>query len=241
MRNSKPHFVLILLLGLVVLTTACAKKVGKIAPPPPPAPVAPTGTLSASRSTIPAGQSTELTWQTSNANEINITGLGVVPPAGSRSVTPSISTTYVLTAKAPGGVTEASARVTVNSSPASASAAPSEEELFAKSIKDVFFDYDRYEVRSQDLPVTQTDASFLAQHPAVKVLIEGHCDDRGSDEYNLALGASRANAVKQALQAQGISADRITTVSYGKEKPFCRDDNETCWQQNRRDHFAFQR
>jgi peptidoglycan-associated lipoprotein len=240
-KNMKKIQAVILLLGLSLLTTACAKKVAKTAPPSPPPPAVPTATLSASSSTIQSGQSTELNWQTSNANEITITGLGTVPPSGSRSVTPSGSITYTLTAKGPGGVGEANARVTVNPASTTASVSPSDEELFGRSVKDIFFDYDHYEIRSQDLPVTQGDASFLAHHPAVKVLIEGHCDDRGSDEYNLALGASRANSVKQALQAQGVSADRITTVSYGKEKPFCNDDNETCWQQNRRDHFAFQR
>jgi peptidoglycan-associated lipoprotein len=104
----------------------------------------------------------------------------------------------------------------------------------------VFFDYDRYNLRADETPVTQNDAAFLAQHPNVRVVIEGHCDDRGSEEYNLALGASRADTVKNALEQQGVSADRIKTVSYGKEKPFCSQDDEQCWQQNRRDHFVFQ-
>jgi len=102
----------------------------------------------------------------------------------------------------------------------------------------VYFDYDKSGVRSDQAPVAQNDAAFLAQHPAINVVIEGHCDDRGSEEYNLALGDSRANAVKNALLAEGVTADRIKTVSYGKEKPFCSQENEQCWQQNRRDHFS---
>lgn len=113
-----------------------------------------------------------------------------------------------------------------------------EDELFAKSVKDVYFDYDKSGLRSDQASAAQNDAGFLSQHPEVKVVIEGHCDDRGSEVYNLALGDSRANAVKNALLAEGVSEDRVKTVSYGKEKPFCAQDNEQCWQQNRRDHFS---
>ena len=89
--------------------------------------------------------------------------------------------------------------------------------------------------------LSKTMRAFLSQHPSIKVLIEGHCDDRGSEEYNIALGTSRAESVKRALVQEGIAADRIRTVSYGKEKPFCTQDDEQCWQQNRVDHFAFDR
>jgi peptidoglycan-associated lipoprotein len=89
--------------------------------------------------------------------------------------------------------------------------------------------------------VAQSFAPFLQQHPSINVLVEGHCDDRGSDEYNIAPGASRAESVKQSLLQQGVSADRIKTISYGKERPFCSQDNEQCWQQNRVGHFAFER
>ena len=78
----------------------------------------------------------------------------------------------------------------------------------------------------------------LSAHPKLKIVIGGYCDDRGSTEYNLALGENRANAVKQALVAAGVNADRMRTVSYGKEKQFCTEENEQCWQQNRRAGFA---
>ena len=122
-----------------------------------------------------------------------------------------------------------------------ATPSPSDEDLFARSVKDIFFDYDKANVRSDEGPVTRQNAAFLTQHPGIHVLIEGHCDDRGSEEYNLALGSSRAESVKEALLQQGVSANQIKTTSYGKEKPFCSQDNEQCWQQNRVGHFAFQR
>jgi peptidoglycan-associated lipoprotein len=85
----------------------------------------------------------------------------------------------------------------------------------------------------------QSNAAFLTQHPNFNFTIEGHCDERGSIEYNIALGDSRANTTKNALTAAGVSANRINTISYGKERPFCTEHNEACWQQNRRDHFVY--
>jgi peptidoglycan-associated lipoprotein len=96
-------------------------------------------------------------------------------------------------------------------------------------------------IRSTEVPTVQNDEAFLSQHPSIKVLIEGRCDDRGSEEYNIALGTNRAESVKRALVLAEISADRIRTASYGKKKPFCTQDNEQCWQQNRVDHFAIER
>jgi len=113
--------------------------------------------------------------------------------------------------------------------------------LFAKNVKDVWFDYDKADIRSDQTLTAQNDASFLLQHPSIKVLVEGHCDNRGSEEYNLALGTSRAESLKRTLLEQGVSADRVQTMSYGKEKPFCTQDNDQCWQQNRVDHFSVAR
>jgi peptidoglycan-associated lipoprotein len=152
---------------------------------------------------------------------------------------PSSSVTYTLTAKGPGGTQDATARVTVNAKVAEATVPqPSDEDLFAQNVKDVLFDYDKADIRSDQATRAETDAAFLAQHPSIKVVLEGHCDDRGSEEYNLALGTSRAESLKKTLLAEGISADRIKTISYGKERPFCSQDNEQCWQQNRVDHIA---
>jgi peptidoglycan-associated lipoprotein len=241
-RNTKTY-ALVATLAVALSLAGCAKKVAKVQPPSPPAPApAPTATLAANPSAVQAGQSSTLTWQTSNANEITIAGLGTLPASGSRSVTPSTSTTYTLVAKGPGGSNEADARVTVTAAPmANATPSPSDEDLFSKNVKDVFFDYDKYAIRTDEAPVVQNDEAFLAQHPSIKVLVEGHCDDRGSEEYNIALGASRAESVKRTLVQEGLASDRIRTVSFGKEKPFCTEDNEQCWQQNRVDHFAFDR
>ena len=243
MQKRTTTLALLAALASALLLAGCNKKVAKVTPPPPPAPAptAPTATLAATPSVIQQGQPTLLTWQTSNANEITIAGLGTVPPSGSRSITPSESTTYTLVAKGPGGTKDVSARVTVNPVIAKATPSPTDEVLFAKNIKDVFFDYDKSAIRSGEAPTVQNDGAFLSQHPGIKALIEGHCDDRGSEEYNIALGASRAESAKQALVQQGVPAGRIRTVSYGKEKPFCTEDNEQCWQQNRVDHFVFER
>jgi peptidoglycan-associated lipoprotein len=240
MRVAKTQlFTLAALITAMTVTTACSKKTAKVTPPPPPPPAAPTVSLEASPSVIQQGQSTTLTWHSNNAQEVTIAGLGPLPAEGSRQVTPDVSTTYTAVAKGPGGSQEASARVTVNAA-AATQASSNDSDLFAKNIQDVFFDYDKYSLRADQSSVAQKDASFLAQHPDIKVLIEGHCDDRGSDEYNLALGASRAEAVKQALENYGIAGERIKTVSLGKERPFCNEQNDQCWQENRRDHFAAQ-
>ena len=222
---------------------ACNKHVAKVTPPPPPPPAAPTATLAANPIVIQYGQSTTLTWQTANANDITILGLGTVPASGSRSIAPNMSTTYTLVAKGPGGTDDASTRVTVNPAPAAqvVTPQPSEADLFAKNVKDLFFDFNKANVRPDEVPVANNDAQFLDQHPDIKIMVEGHCDDRGSEEYNIALGVNRANTLKQSLEQEGVSADRINTISYGKEKPFCTADNEQCWQQNRRDHVVFER
>jgi peptidoglycan-associated lipoprotein len=105
-------------------------------------------------------------------------------------------------------------------------------------VKPVFFDYDSYDVRPDAQSTIQANANFLNQHPELKVVVGGYCDERGSTEYNLALGENRANAAKQALVTAGVSPDRLRTVSYGKEKQFCTDHTEACWQQNRRSQFT---
>jgi peptidoglycan-associated lipoprotein len=98
----------------------------------------------------------------------------------------------------------------------------------------VHFDYDKYSVLDADKATLQRQAAWLAKFPNIKVTVEGHADERGTREYNIALGARRANAVKEYLVSLGVSAARIDTVSYGKEKPICSESNESCWAQNRR-------
>ena len=189
------------------------------------------------------GQSTTLTWTTQYATDVTIDQLGKVDPSGSRTVLPSESTTYRLIAKNDTGTQEATARVTVNAPPpppTNQNGNETEAQLFASNMQDVFFDYDSYDVTQQYQQVLSADARFLQQHPNIKFTIEGHCDERGSTEYNLALGDNRANSTKQALVSLGIPASRIRTISYGKEKPFCTESTEACWSQNRRAHFVYQ-
>lgn len=227
-----------ILVGVLSLA-GCNKKAAKATPPSPPPPVAPTATLAANPAVVEQGQATTLTWNTENASDIAIAGIGAVSGSGSKTITPSSSTTYTLTAKGPGGTRDASTRVTVNQKVAQAPPPSlSDADLFARNVKDVLFDYDKSNIRSDQAPTAHDDAAFLSQHPSIRVTLEGHCDDRGSEEYNLALGTSRAESLKQSLLQQGISAERIKTISYGKEKPFCAQDNEQCWQQNRVDHLS---
>jgi peptidoglycan-associated lipoprotein len=228
------------ILATTLFLTACSsKKLTTTKQPTAPAPVAPTATLTAAPGSIEQGQSTTLSWQTTDATQIAIDGLGTVPASGSRLIAPGSTQTYILTATGAGGSTEARATVTVNPKAAKATPVVTGGDSLAM-IKDVFFEFDRSTIRAADLPVTQNDAHLLAQHPETSVLIEGHCDDRGSEEYNLALGVSRASAMRNVLIQQGVDAGRIKTVSYGKEKPFCTQEDESCWQQNRRDHVVVQ-
>jgi peptidoglycan-associated lipoprotein len=236
---------LIVALGALLTLGACGKKATPPPPPPPPAPPAPTASVSVSPNSVQAGQAASLTWQTSNATDVSIDGIGAVQPNGSQSVTPSDSTTYHLVAKGAGGSQEATARLTVTQPPPPPPPPPTptvtDEDLFSQNIKDVYFDYDKSDVRGDQQSSVQADVAFLNQYTNINITIEGHCDERGSTDYNLALGDQRASAVKNVLTAGGISASRIKTISYGKEKPFCTESNEACWQQNRRGHFVYQK
>ncbi len=105
-------------------------------------------------------------------------------------------------------------------------------------LKDAFFDFDKADLRDDARSALASDAQWLKQYGAIKVLVEGHCDERGTEEYNLSLGQKRASAVKEYLVSLGVEGSRVNTVSYGKARPFCTDHDETCWQQNRRGHFV---
>jgi len=242
-RQTLKALATVIALAAILVLGACKKKTAPPPPPPPPPAASPTAAISASPDTVQQGQSATLTWQTSNATDVSIDGIGAVQPSGSQSVSPTDSTTYHLVAKGAGGTQEASTRLTVTQPPPPAATAPSptDEDLFGRNVKDIYFDYDKSNIRADQDASIQADMVFLNQHPNVNFTIEGHCDDRGSTEYNLALGDQRASSVKNALTTSGISAGRIKTISYGKEKPFCLEENEACWQQNRRGHFVYQK
>jgi peptidoglycan-associated lipoprotein len=105
-------------------------------------------------------------------------------------------------------------------------------------LTDIHFDYDAFTITPQDGEIMKTNAAWLKSHLGTRVQVEGHCDDRGSEEYNIALGARRAQTGKDYLATLGVASDRISTISYGKELPLCHEENENCWAQNRRDHFV---
>lgn len=230
------------LLGFVVVIAGCSHKVA--VQPPAPAPVAtppaqPSVTLDASRTNITQGQSVTLRWSSTNATSVRVTPqVGSVAAQGAMTVTPGESTTYTAMATGPGGTATATARVTVSVAAAAvAPRQPSLEEMFTKDVQDAFFDYDKADIRADARTALSSTAEFLRSYPQVSVVIEGHCDERGSTEYNVALGDRRSDSAKEFLVAQGISANRIQTVSYGKERPFCTQSDESCYQQNRRAHF----
>lgn len=244
---------------LMTLTLAgCKKKVAATPPPPPPAkptevqppppPAAPViNEFSAEPSSIDRGQSATLKWSVGNATEISINqGIGTVQGNGTRRVFPSDSTEYILTARGPGGNANARASVNVAAPPPPAPAPTVAKEdigtRLSKDVQDAYFDYDSNSIRADARNVLQQDADALKRilndFPSASIVVEGHCDERGSAEYNLGLGDRRATAAKDFLVQLGVPADRLKTISYGKERPQCTEGNEDCWQRNRRAHFA---
>jgi len=184
-----------------------------------------------------------------NATDLDLQPeVGKVQASGSSSVTPQDSTTYTITATGPGGTQSATARVTVTIPPPPPPPPPpvkevTDDELFAQNVKDAYFDYDKANIRADAETALTGDANFLKEHQSIKFTIEGKCDERGSEEYNLGLGDKRATAAKNYLVNAGVGADRISTISYGKDRSVtsCNqsDKTEDCWQQNRVDHFHY--
>jgi peptidoglycan-associated lipoprotein len=231
---------LLALFGSAVLVSGCNKKVTPPPPPPAPAPTParPTVTLQANPTTINKGESSTLTWNSTDATQLSIDpGVGTVTAEGSTKVTPSDSTTYTITANGPGGSATATAAVSVNAPAPPPTPAPAATP-FEQAVHDAYFDYDKADIRADSREALAQTAEYLKANPSIRVTIEGHCDERGSTEYNLGLGDRRSAAVKEYLVSLGVSADRMNTVSFGKEKPFCLEHNDTCWQQNRRGHFV---
>ena len=246
-RHGRLYAAFVSIVALLAVA-GCHKKQS---PPPPPPPItstaAPTADITATPTSVNPGDSVILVWHTQNATDISIEGMGAVASSGTQTVHPTESTNYHLIARGDGGTTDATARVTVGSG--NANAAPSgnmnegdvDDATFHQNVQDIFFDYDSYDVNATSTATITKDASYLSAHPRLKIVLGGYCDERGSTEYNLALGENRANAAKQALVSAGISPDRIRTVSYGKEKQFCTEHDESCYQQNRRAQFAVDR
>jgi len=236
------------LLGLMVLGAlqgGCKKNVAATPSAAAPTPAAqPTVTLNASPTSVNPGQTVTLSWSSTNATDLDIEpGVGKVAPQGATPVNPTTSTTYTITATGAGGSATATAHVEVGANaaartPGGGSERPNMSELFSQNVSDVFFDLDKSDLRDDARMALTKDAEFLRSYPQVHVSLEGHCDERGSTEYNLGLGQRRAEASKNFLISLGISTDRMETTSWGKERPFCGEHTEECWQQNRRAHFV---
>jgi peptidoglycan-associated lipoprotein len=250
-----------LLLALVLIAFASGCKPKK-PPPPPPPPVAerapepaprvdrPTiNNFTAEPSTIERGQSSTLSWSISNATDMSInSGIGAVQSQGQRQVFPTNTTTYALTVRGPGGNDSRSVTVTVSSPPPPPPPVTNRPPtldpglLLQQQSQDAFFDYDKSDIRPDARDALTHNAGLLkqifAQDPNFTVVVEGHCDERGSAEYNLALGDRRSSAAKDMLVQLGVPGDRIRTISYGKERPQCTEATEDCWQKNRRAHLS---
>jgi peptidoglycan-associated lipoprotein len=249
-------------MGLVLIASSCGKKTPIPPPPPPgPAPVArnngPTtpgkpvvADFSVEPSTIERGQSAVLRWNVTGATNVAINnGLGTVTANGNRRIQPTDTTTYLLTATGPEGETTATTTVTVTGPappppPASNTNRGSGtlESRVQGDLRDALFDYDSNNIRDDARTALTTDATALKQimldFPTAVINVEGHCDERGSAEYNLGLGDRRASAARDFLIQLGVPGDRLKTISYGKERPVCTEADESCWQRNRRAHFS---
>jgi peptidoglycan-associated lipoprotein len=246
---------LLLALSLLLIAAGCKKKVPPPPPPPPPPPVVkeeappkPTVQLSAEPSSIERGQSATLRWTATDATEISVSpGIGSVDARGSRQVYPTNSTTYTLTAKGPGGTETASATINVTAPPPPPPPPPEPPkrtllELLQTDVQDAFFDFDKSDIREDARAVLTRNADALKkifnEMPEANIVMEGHCDERGSSEYNLGLGDRRATSAKEFLVQLGVPGDKLKTISYGEERPQCTESSEDCWQQNRRVHFS---
>lgn len=202
--------------------------------------------LTAEPAAISAGQAVTLTWSTANATDISLDpGLGKQAGEGSVTATPNVSTTYIMTATGAGGTATCTARTTVTGGAEQPAGNVSEENLasgagaggpWASQLKDVFFDYDSSQLGTDAQLALTTDASIMKAHGDTAFVIEGNCDQRGSEEYNLGLGQRRANAARDYLVNLGVASGGLGTISYGKDKLICTENSEDCWKQNRRDH-----
>jgi peptidoglycan-associated lipoprotein len=249
--------VILLALMLSLFAAGCKKKTPPPVTPPPPPPATVEkpkperpviASFEAEPSTIERGQSATLRWRVSGeTTNVSIApGIGTVAADGNRQVFPGNTTTYTLTATGPGGTATMTASVTVTSPPPPPKRVEptkrSALDIINQDLQDALFDYDMSSIREDARAVLSRNADVLkglfTDHPNVTVVIEGHADERGSAEYNLGLADRRATTTKEFLVQLGVPANRLTTVSFGKERPQCTEANESCWQRNRRAHFS---
>src|SRR5271157_5157675 len=139
---------------------------------------------------------------------------------------------------APAPKAEAPTMAETPAAPAQQAEVRQAERELSTQVEDIHFDFDKSDIRDEAKPIMKNLSQMLSTNAKMQVVIEGNCDERGTSEYNLALGDRRANSAKSYLISLGIISDRIKTISYGKEKPLCTDSTEECWRKNRRDHFV---
>lgn len=214
-----------------------------------PRPPRPSISVSVDQGAITRGQSTTLRWSSNNADTVTISDLGTVPGTGTRTVSPAQSTTYTATATGPGGTDSASARLTVTEEPTpvdptrprttTTTPTPGMAPVFNQNVQTIYFDYDSAELREEAKDRLRRAAAWLTQSPyrSVAFRIEGNCDPRGTEEYNIGLGERRAQAAKEFLVSLGVEGARISTVSYGEER--ASGSGESSWANDRRDDFIY--
>ena len=240
---------------LVLALGSCKKKpppavaaadAPSVTAPTRPADVMPTIEITAEPSTIERGSQTTLSWKSTDATSVLIDGgVGNVAETGSLVLSPTESTTYTAIARGSGGSTRDSTRVTVVPKSA-AKLSVTDIEGLQRAIDDgrvrpIFFDYDRALLSPGSKQILEENARWIKRFPTATVIVEGHCDERGSEEYNLALGDRRAQATRDYLLDAGVSPTQVEALSFGEERPFESCHDETCWSKNRRAHFAVKR
>jgi peptidoglycan-associated lipoprotein len=254
-RNSR---IALTAIGILLLSVGagCKKKASVAALPPvpkvevseAPKPKLPTIVhFGLEPTSIERGESAALGWQVIDASEIQIDqGIGLVESSGQRRVSPNESTSYTLYARGPGGEVSAMAGLNVRTPqpgpPAIVIPRPAFRERVERETQDAYFDFDRSNLREDARAALNADSealkSIFLEFSDATVVVEGHCDERGSAEYNLALGDRRATEAKQFLTELGVPAVQLLKISYGKERPQCTESNEQCWQLNRRVHLV---
>jgi peptidoglycan-associated lipoprotein len=211
--------------------------------------------ISTDQEAIQQGQSTTLRWTSNNAETVTINDLGTVPPSGSRVVSPSQSTTYTATATGRGGTDSASTRVSVTADTSGTGDVTSERPrttvntalatVFGQRVQSIFFDYNVADLRPEAKDSLRRGAEWLTQAPNRSIVfrIEGNCDPRGTEEYNIGLGERRAQAAREFLVSLGVEASRMQTVSYGEEQASGTAEGSPAtrpsWAYDRRDAFVY--
>jgi len=262
--NTRTLSAAVFTMALLIGAAGCKKPTPPAPPPPPPPkteapktvaappPAARIGSFTVEPTSIERGQAATLRWSVANATDISINqGIGDVQANGQRQIFPTNTTSYVLTANSAGGNDTRTVTVTVTAPPPPppppAKNAPrvSGIDIFNQerdNLADALFDYDKSDIRADAQQALTRSATTLKRiftaDPNFKVVLEGHCDERGSAEYNLGLGDRRATSARDFLVQLGVPATNITTISYGKERPVCTDADEACYQRNRRAHLV---